>query len=332
MRNSLLLILFVLFSSACTEQKSNLEYLASDAPETGYMGFKSNFVELDGLIFHYVDQGNTDDAILFLHGFPYFSESWYKVMNAFAETHYTVAPDNRGYGYTDKPVDVNAYRLEVLTDDVVALLEALPIQGRLLLVGHDWGAVLAAAVAQRYPERVDKLVLINGAPLNTFLQVLENSELQRERSKYINRLDGWIAKTLYAIRGANLFWRGASRLYDEGHIDENFKRAYLNAWQQPGAAQAAVNWYKANIPEFDEIQDSDYWPSKSSSIEVPTLLIWSKDDPAFTQDVFNAIPNFISNLRIEVINTDSHVPFLDHSDLVIEHIAHFIEAPVVENP
>jgi pimeloyl-ACP methyl ester carboxylesterase len=288
-----------------------------------HMGFDSKTIELNGLTFHYVEKGS-GDLILFLHGFPYFSESWFKLLDVFGEHYHAVAPDNRGYGYTDKPDDVSDYKIEKLVSDVEQLMTQLSPDKKVILVGHDWGASLAWAVGQLYPERVEKLIIINGVPSNAFLKVLQESKQQRERSKYVESLNGWMAKMMFAVRGPELIWKGVARLHENGHVNDQFKQAFLTAWQQPDAAQSAVNWYAANFPPFDQIQQADYWPSESARITVPSLLIWSKEDPAFTSDAFNAIPLYVDDLTVKVIDTQSHVPFIDHSQSVINFMQDFI--------
>jgi pimeloyl-ACP methyl ester carboxylesterase len=207
----------------------------------------------------------------------------------------------------------------------VALITELSPNKPVVLVGHDWGAGLAWSTAHLHPELVSKLVIINGAAPDVFLQVLKTSPAQREQSKYVDKLDSWLAKLLFAWRGADLFWDGISHLHENGHVDDSFKQAYLSAWEQPGAAQAAVNWYAANFPDFEVIQKNDYSPKLTAQVSVPSLLIWSKNDPAFTDDVFTVIPEYFDELRVEVIDTDSHTPFLDNSELVIKHMRTFLE-------
>lgn len=288
-----------------------------------HMGFNSKTVTVNGLQFRYVEKGS-GELMLFLHGFPYFSESWYKLLHGFGDQYHSVAPDNRGYGYTEKPTEIADYRLEVLVSDVISLISKLSPEKPVILVGHDWGAGLAWATAQTRPELIKKLIIINGVPPNAFLKVLDRSLLQRERSHYIGKLDGWLAKLMFAIKGPDMIWQGVSRLHESGDVDDNFKQAFLEAWEQPDAAQSAINWYTANFPEFDNIQDKDYWPSKDARVTVPSLLIWSKDDPAFTQDAFEIIPEYVDDLTIKVIDTSSHVPFLDHFEEVFSYMSDFI--------
>ena len=98
--------------------------------------------------------------MLFLHGFPEFWYSWRHQLRAFADDYYVVAPDMRGYNQSDKPRGRRAYRLDVLVEDVRALIEDLGYE-RCVLVGHDWGGAVAWQFAYTYPEMLERLVVMN---------------------------------------------------------------------------------------------------------------------------------------------------------------------------
>ncbi|WP_299082478.1 alpha/beta hydrolase [uncultured Paraglaciecola sp.] len=316
-------LFFALLASAFTGCTDTSKFKALTTAKS-HMGLVSKTITVNSLNFHYVEKGS-GDLMLFLHGFPYFSEVWYKQIHAFGNRFHAVAPDNRGYGYTDKPENVSDYHLAKLVSDVEQLITKLSPNKKVILVGHDWGAALAWGTAQLHPNLIKKIIIINGVPSNAFLNVLGNSEKQREKSKYIGKLDSWLVKLLFAVKGPEMIWQGVSRLHEAGQVDDAFKQAFLTAWDQPQAAQSAINWYAANFPEFDNIQAQDYWPSKQARVTVPSLLIWSKNDPAFTDEVFNAIPQYVDDLTIKVIDTDSHAPFIDHSEKVITFMEEFIQ-------
>ncbi len=313
---SVLLITILLM--ACSEVERNPQ------PKTqSEMGYANKYLEVNGLTFRYIEKGQ-GELVLFVHGFPYFADAWYKMIEKVGLQYRAVAFDARGYAYSDKPENISDYHIEKLVSDLIGIANTLSPNKKVILVGHDWGAAIAWTTAQLYPERVSKLVLINGVATNVFLSVLQQSEAQRERSKYVDKLDSWLAKTMFSLRGAQLFWGGISHLHEKGHVDDQFKQSYLYAWEQDNAAQSAVKWYRANIPYFDKIKEQDFWPSKVADVSVSSLLIWSKNDPAFTSDVFDAIPGYFSDLSIKVIDTDSHSPFLDHADEVLVTLDAFL--------
>jgi len=306
-------------------------------------GFNSTVVKLNGISVHYIDNGFGDfvnnrvapgevekPVIMFLHGFPYFASAWLPILEPLSKHYTLVAPDNRGYAYSSKPKAVNDYHISKLVGDINVLIDYLSIKGGskapITLVGHDWGGVLAWAVAQRYPEKIKQVIVINAPTYNTFLSTLASSESQREASRYIPWLSSWVSRLAFRVKGADLLWgESLVQLHQQGHVDDAFKEEFLAAWSQKGAAQGATSWYAANIPDFDDITTEHYWPKDKAKVTVPSLLIWSKHDKAFTQDTFNAISDDVEHLQIQVIDTTSHAPFLDHTEQVLAFLNAFLQ-------
>jgi len=326
----LTLIVLTTLMSACNKAIDKERTPVVDAKLT-LLGYQAKQAQINNHAFRYVEAGN-GELILFLHGFPFFGESWDKLLKPLSQQYRVIAPDGRGYGYSDKPELIEDYKIEQLVNDVQQFIFtfANSKSQKVTLVGHDWGGVLAWGVAQQYPELINKVVVINAPPFNAFLSSLVGNHSQREASHYIPKMTGLIAKAYFMYKGEDVFW-GASleNMYQAGHIDESFKKTFLASWQQPRAVTSAVNWYKANIPAFDDINESTYWPPRQASLEnkikVPSLLIWSKDDKAFTDDTFNEIPKFVDNMQIKIIDTDSHAPQLDHSEEVLGYIVDFLQ-------
>lgn len=118
------------------------------------------FVETNGIRMHCAICG-TGKLVILCHGFP---ESWYGwrfQILALAEAGFrVVAPDLRGYGQTDQPTALNAYHILELTADLVGLVQALGSE-KAMIVGHDWGAVLAWHCALLRPDLFEKLILLS---------------------------------------------------------------------------------------------------------------------------------------------------------------------------
>ena len=106
------------------------------------------------------DEGD-GPLVLMLHGFPELSHSWRHQVAALSAAGYrAVAPDMRGYGETEAPAAIEAYDLIELAADVVALMDALG-EEQAVLVGQDWGAVVAWTTVLLYPERFTKLIALS---------------------------------------------------------------------------------------------------------------------------------------------------------------------------
>jgi len=114
-------------------------------------------VRANGIDLHVLEAG-VGPAVVLLHGFPELAYSWRHQLPALADAGYrAVAPDMRGYGRSSRPEEVSAYGLDDLCGDVVGLLDALAID-KAVVVGHDWGAMVAWGVALRTPGRLHGVV------------------------------------------------------------------------------------------------------------------------------------------------------------------------------
>ena len=195
-------------------------------------------IEANGLGFEVADEGSGKPVVL-LHGFPDTSALWRHQVAALTGVGFrTIAPDMRGRGRSDRPAAVADYALAKLVGDVTAIMDALSIQ-RAHVVGHDWGAVVAWAVAMLAPDRVDHLVAISvGAPGAGGPPTLE--ALQKGWYRLLFQFPG-IAEDL-AQRND---WYLMRELLQGG--GEGFD-TYRSSLSEPGALTAGLNWYRAIAP------------------------------------------------------------------------------------
>src|SRR2546421_6846077 len=121
------------------------------------------YADVNGIRLHYAESGSGGDLVVLLHGFPEFWYSWRHQLSALGEHYHVVAPDMRGYNLSDKPPRVEDYRIDLLVDDVIGLIDHFGAD-KAALVGHDWGAGVAWAVAQKYPERLKRLAILQVPP------------------------------------------------------------------------------------------------------------------------------------------------------------------------
>src|SRR5438067_2026961 len=120
---------------------------------------RHGYAQVGDVRLHYAEAGSGERLVILLHGFP---ECWYSrrhQLTALGERFRAVAPDMRGYNLSDKPSRVEDYRVSRLVDDVTGLIRHLGAR-EAAVVGHDWGAAVAWAVAQHYPDYVWKLAAL----------------------------------------------------------------------------------------------------------------------------------------------------------------------------
>ncbi len=223
--------------------------------------------------------------VLLLHGFPQYSLEWAAQMQALAKSGFrAVAPDQRGYAKGNRPAETDAYRMDELVADVVAILDALG-WARADLVGHDWGGAVAWHVASRHPERLHTLtVLSTPHPLALLKAVREPAEGaseagggQRDKSDYMKLFKQvGVAEDLLLADGA-----AALRALYEG-VDA--VDTYVEHFQDRERLTAGLNWYRAMRKQDGE---------RARVIEVPTLFIWGDGDPAFSREAAEATTNFV---------------------------------------
>jgi pimeloyl-ACP methyl ester carboxylesterase len=227
-------------------------------------------ITVGDLTFAAAAAGPTDGPpVLLLHGFPEGARCWGAVMASLAEAGlWAIAPDQRGYSPGARPEGVDAYRLELLVDDAVGMLDALGVR-RAHLVGHDWGAVVAWVLAARHPHRVHSLTAVAVPHPNAFGQALRTDSDQQQRSAYLRLLREPAPRpeaVLLADDAARL-----RAIYSGSTLTPDQVAAFVAPLLAPGALTAALNWYRAMTAE----SFADVGP-----VTVPTTYVWGALDVA----------------------------------------------------
>jgi len=125
--------------------------------------FKNNYFDLNGLKYHYLDEGKGDPVVM-LHGNPSWSFYYRNLVRELRSDYRLIVPDHIGCGLSDKPADSQySFTLKQRVDDLDALLKSLKLKKKITLVLHDWGGMIGMAWAVRHPEKVARLVILNTA-------------------------------------------------------------------------------------------------------------------------------------------------------------------------
>lgn len=230
------------------------------------------YLDTNGVRLHAVVSGPGDGSlVILLHGFPEFWYGWREQIAVLADAGYRVlAPDQRGYNLSDKPEGLQAYAIDQLAADIVGLIQASGKE-KALLVGHDWGAAVAWWIALKYPQRLEKLVVISVPHPQVMRQTLKSNMRQLLKSWYIfffqlPHVPGILARR----RDWQLMSRALTSTSRPGTFSEGDLRRYKEAWSQPGAYTAMLNWYRAALRYPAD--------TENSLVCVPTLLIWGAED------------------------------------------------------
>ncbi|WP_235189484.1 alpha/beta fold hydrolase [Williamsia sp. D3] len=203
--------------------------------------------------------------VVLLHGFPQSRASWDEVMRHLDQVDVpALSFDQRGYSPGARPSGVDEYRIEHLIDDVVEVCRGYGYD-RIQLVGHDWGATVAWQVAARHPDLVHSLIAVAVPHPNAFAWAITHDADQIERSWYMDFLkdDPSAVALLTDNDGAGL------RAGYGDVVDEDTAQRHLKVLLQPGALDAAINWYRAARDDPPQI-----------CVSTPTTLIWGDGDMA----------------------------------------------------
>lgn len=259
-------------------------------------------VRANGLSFHCAVAGE-GPLLLLLHGFPQFWYAWRNQIPALAKRFKVVAPDLRGYGDTDKPTGVAAYRLDALLDDLAGLIRAFGA-ARASIVGHDWGGALTWLAAMRRPELVERIAVLNCPHPAVFTRkILRPPQLWRSWYIFFFQLP-WLPERLLLRDEGREFVKlfRASAAKPEAFTDDDL-RAYREAALKPGAMTAALNYYRASFRDVAGRRALADPPR----IAAPTLLVWGERDQALGVELTEALePLFSGPFTLRRVPDASH--------------------------
>jgi pimeloyl-ACP methyl ester carboxylesterase len=277
------------------------------------------YAEVNGVRLHYVEQGK-GPLILFLHGFPEFWYLWKDLLADFGRDHHAIALDMRGYNLSGKPEPVDAYRVPVIVEDIRALAGGLRA-GKFVLVGHDWGGVIAWAFAAQHPEMLEKLVIINAPHPTVFARELANNPAQQKASGYFNLFNSPQAEqVLSANHYERMFQAFGSSLPAED------RKPYLEAWDRPGGLTGGLNYYRAAQLRSPAGAPSDP-PAmqRLPPITTGTLVIWGEKDTALLTGNLEGLDQYVKPLTVQRVPDGSHWVVHEKPALVIQYIRDFLK-------
>jgi pimeloyl-ACP methyl ester carboxylesterase len=259
-----------------------------------------------------VETGGPQDreAVLLLHGFPESHRTWRGVAPDLARDFRVIAPDQRGFGASDKPEGVEAYRTDRILEDLIALADTLGLR-RFTLVGHDWGGAVAWLAALKHPDRLSRLVIVNAPHPLVFQKSLFDDPAQRAASQYINAFrNPMMEKGIEAMGLETFFSKTFASHADVSLLSEEERQAYLDDWGAPGAMTAMLNWYRASeivVPTVGEEAPPPAWTKAPfPKIGVPTLVIWAMRDTALLPVQFHGLNDLVEDLRLVTIPDAGH--------------------------
>ncbi len=261
-----------------------------------------NGIELDC-----VDVGPRDAPVLiFLHGFPESHRTWRHQIAHLSARYRCIAPDQRGYRGSSKPVGVENYTADKLIGDVFLLAAALDVKD-FTVVGHDWGGAIAWGVALmgQGTGRVSRAVIMNAPHPVIFPRLLYTNVQQRTASQYFRKFRDPASDALveqFGLAGV-LFSAFEEPPKPNPKMEPEEREALMADWQNREAAIAMLNWYRASTFEVPDLE-APYelpagWAAPSvPKLKIPTMVVWAMDDLALPPANLDGMDALIDDLTL----------------------------------
>jgi pimeloyl-ACP methyl ester carboxylesterase len=262
------------------------------------------YADNDGVRIHYAILGE-GEPVVFVHGFPDFWYSWRHQMETLAPHFKTVAIDTRGYNLSDKPEDVDDYRLPHLLADVTAVIDDLGAE-QVTLVGHDWGGAIAWRYTMENQDRVKRLVILNLTHPKGYAAVVANASPEQAANVQYAR----DFATSEPTGGPPPDWLlGMGERSGDPAVAARYRAAF-----EQSSFDGMMNYYRANYGNLSESGNADM-----PDITSPVLQFHGLEDTAIDRDGLRDTWNWVtSDYTLVTIPGAGHFVQWDAAELVSE--------------
>jgi pimeloyl-ACP methyl ester carboxylesterase len=278
--------------------------------------WKHEYITTNGVKLHYVTQGE-GPLMLMLHGFPEFWYSWRHQIPEFATYFKVVAVDLRGYNDSDKPKAQSAYVIKEFVQDILGIIQGLGYQ-KCILVGHDWGGMIAWNFAYDHPEMVERLIILNLPHPAKFAQGLRTpQQLLRSSYAFFFQIPGLPELLIQSSDYQAIETAFKGMLVDKTAITQADIEAYKDAAAKRGALTAMLNYYR-------NFFTTGMLNRTYGILDVPTLMIWGENDTALGKELTYDTEAYVRDFQIKYIPNCSHWVQQEQPQLVNQYIKEFL--------
>jgi pimeloyl-ACP methyl ester carboxylesterase len=257
------------------------------------------YADSNGVKIHYATMGS-GPLVVMIHGFPDYWYSWRDQMEGLADRFTVVAIDQRGYNLSDKPAGVENYDMRLLVGDVVAVIKHLG-QPKAIVVGHDWGGMVAWQVAMNVPEVVDRLIILNLPHPRGLSRELAHNPAQQANSAYARRFQAEGAEKALTAEGLAGWVK-----------DPAARKKYVEAFGRSDFG-AMLNYYKRNYPREPYTEDT----SPVKKLQMPVLMFHGLKDTALLSPALNGTWDWVEkDLTLVTVPDAGHFVQADAPELV----------------
>lgn len=273
------------WSKKHTEKASNLPLFSKNTKD-GVYRLPVNGYEF---VVRVAGMNNTGEAVILLHGFPESSLMWESLIQKTAQAGYkVVAFDQRGYSPNARPSGIEAYHLNQLSSDVLAVAKQVGFE-KFHLLGHDWGAAVGCKTVMENPSKILTWTALSIPHIGAFFNGVLNDTVQRKRSGYFKMFQKPIFPEFLLTYLGQKTLKGLL-----AKLPAQQREEYLSILAEPGALTAELNWYRAmDVEGF--VKNKTF----EKPITCPSLFIWGKKDFVIAESVINnQIPYFKNSLTM----------------------------------
>jgi len=267
-------------------------------------------------------------VLMFLHGFPEAAFAWDELLEHFAQQGWRcVAPNLRGYEASSQPAEVAAYRAKFLVQDIAALaqLEGAPLA---CLVAHDWGGAVAWGLANRAPQLLQRLAIVNSPHPGTFLRALQHSAAQQQASAYMNFLVRPDAEALLREDDYRRLFGFFTHWGPAQWLTPALKAQYRAVWDR--SLTGGLNYYRASPLRPPSAGDPGACaislPRELLTVDVPTLVLWGMQDAALLPELVEGLADYVPRLALHEVPDASHWIVHEQPALVARRLQEFLGA------
>ena len=287
---------------------------------TSLYPFKSNYLKINNLKYHYLDQGH-GEPILMLHGNPTWSFYFRSLINELSPNYRCIVPDHIGCGLSEKPNDKTYdYSLKRRVNDVEHLIDHLNLTDKITLIVHDWGGMIGLAFALKNIEKIGRLIIMNTSGfLPPFGKKIPFRLLFILKFKLLSKI---------LVQGLNLFSRSALYMASKKRLSSDVKKGLIapyNSWKN----RIATYKFVIDIPldethkSFDLVSHVDH--TLHHLTDIPMLFCWGKHDFVFDLSYLDEWKRRFPDARFNLLENAGHYALEDSPEVIIPMIKDFLK-------
>lgn len=280
-------------------------------------------------VIHNGGEAERRPPILFLHGFPEYWAGWEPAFRHLGDEFHIIAPDQRGYGRSDAPPEVDAYQTRELAADMWNVVDLLVGDRPFFLAGHDWGGSIAYAMAIAGDPRLCGLIIANGVHPVCFQRALIRDPAQSRASQYFHILRAPDAAERMSEDGFRRTLGMFEKFSRSAWLTDTDRMRYRDAWESAARMHAMLHWYRASpivVPKPGEAEiDAPLADGSAArySVSVPHLVIWGEADEALRPSCLADLDEFAPQLNIIRLADADHWLIHTHGEQIAANIAGF---------